>query len=374
MKILTVFGTRPEAIKLAPVIKAFEAESSIESVTCVTAQHRKLLDQVLKIFHIIPDFDLNLMKPNQSLSFITTAILEKMEDVLQEVQPDYVLVQGDTTTVFTAALSAFYKKIKVAHLEGGLRTDDLYSPWPEEGNRRLVSAISSVNFVPTSRAENNLLKENIPRHKIFLTGNTVIDALLSVKERIATDKILEKKLEAEFLGLSRSKKIILITLHRRESHGDIIRNLCHMIKKFVKDRPDVQFVFSLHPNPNVQDMVNSILKNCDNVMLLQPLSYLSFVYLMSQSYLTLTDSGGVQEEAPSLNKPVLVAREKTERIEGIEAGCSILVGTNPEKIRKILFSYLDDETLYNKCINRNNPYGEGNSSKKIVEYFKACCT
>lgn len=370
MRILTIFGTRPEAIKLAPVIKALEKDKSLKSYICVTAQHRSLLDQVLNLFQIKPDFDLNLMQPDQSLESLSARILVHLSTVLEEVKPDYILIQGDTTTVFIAALAAFYKKIKVAHLEAGLRTDDLYLPWPEEGNRRLTSVLSQVHFTPTYQAKENLIKENISSENVLVVGNTVIDALLETVDTIHKTPSLLQHLREEFPYLTNGKKNLLVTLHRRESHGEKISQICYMLKDLVKERGDTQVILSMHPNPNVQRSVQSILQNTPSIYLLQPPEYLPFVYLMQQSYLILTDSGGIQEEAPSLNVPVLVARDKTERFEGIEAGCNILVGTQASAIKEKISLFLEDSSLYKQHSGIPNPYGDGKTSQRIVNHFK----
>jgi UDP-N-acetylglucosamine 2-epimerase (non-hydrolysing) len=366
VKVLSVFGTRPEAIKMAPVIKRMENVAGIESKVCVTAQHRQMLDQVLRLFEVTPDYDLNLMKPRQDLNDITANVLIGMRSVFREWRPDLVLVHGDTTTTFAASLAAFYEKIPVGHIEAGLRTGDVYSPWPEEMNRRLTGAISVLHFAPTERARQNLLAEGVFSDRIHVTGNTVIDALLQVAERIDNDADLKEASRAGFPFLDAEKKLILVTGHRRENFGEGFENICHALKKLGK-RSDLQIVYPVHLNPNVQEPVRRILSDSPQVHLIDPLDYLPFVYLMTRSYLIITDSGGVQEEAPSLGKPVLVMRETTERPEAVEAGTVRLVGTGMNKIVSEAVRLLDDHAAYETMSMAHNPYGDGRASQRIVE-------
>jgi len=365
-KILIVFGTRPEAIKMAPVVKAFQLDIRFDTAVCVTAQHRSMLDQVLDLFEIVPEYDLDIMKQGQGLSGITSAVITKLEVVLQEYKPDYVLVHGDTTTTFAASLAAYYQQIAVVHIEAGLRTHNIYSPWPEEGNRRLTGALTKLHFAPTESAKQNLLKENTPEKNIFVTGNTVIDALHIVTERLESDTLLKQQMDKQFPWLDKDKKIILVTGHRRESFGEGFENICQAIQA-IAQRDDVQIIYPVHLNPKVQEPVNRLLKNIDSVVLIDPQDYLPFIYLMDQAYIILTDSGGVQEEAPSLGKPVLVMRETTERPEAVEAGTVKLVGTNKELIINSVFDLLDNDELYNKMSFAHNPYGDGEACKRILE-------
>jgi UDP-N-acetylglucosamine 2-epimerase (non-hydrolysing) len=379
MKILIIFGTRPEAIKMAPIIKQLENEqrknnNKFNVKVCVTGQHRQMLDQVLNIFEIIPDYDLNIMKTNQDLFDITSNILLKIRYVLNDFKPDLVLVHGDTTTTFATTLASFYKKINVGHIEAGLRTGNIYSPWPEEANRKLTGVLARYHFAPTENAKKNLLNEGIKKENIIVTGNTVIDALFLVLKKIKNDKNLENQIKEKFLkyfSLSIfNSKIILVTGHRRENFGENLLNICEAIKKIANKYKDVNFIFPVHLNPNVQKPVNAILKGIENVKLIKPLEYLEFVYLMSNSYLVLTDSGGIQEEAPSLGKPVLVMRNITERPEAVEVGVVKLVGTNKESIIKEIEKLLEDKNEYNKMSKGINPYGDGQASKRIVQFLK----
>ncbi|MHA1251230.1 MAG: non-hydrolyzing UDP-N-acetylglucosamine 2-epimerase [Candidatus Helarchaeota archaeon] len=368
MKIITIFGTRPEAIKMAPVIKALKDVSQIETKICVTAQHREMLDQVLEIFKIVPDFDLNLMNKNQDLTDITCKVLINLRKLFKTQKPDFVIVHGDTTTTLAASIAAYYEKIPVAHVEAGLRTKDIYSPWPEEINRRVTDAIAEILFAPTKTAKRNLINENISEEKIIVTGNTVIDALLWVKKLIFENKQILTSLQQRFDFLDNRKKLILITGHRRENFGDGIKNLCLAIREISK-YDDVQIVYPVHLNPNVQIPVKQLLSEYSNIYLLQPFDYLSFVYLMTQSYIIVTDSGGIQEEAPSLGKPVLVTRTKTERPEAVEAGTVSLVGTNSKTIVDNIKKLLKDNFLYEKMSTAHNPYGDGRASERIKNYF-----
>lgn len=374
MKVLILFGTRPEAIKLAPVIKKFKSQNSkFITKICVTAQHREMLDQVLDLFEIELDYDLNIMKHNQSLSDITVDGLRKLEEILNREKPDFILVQGDTTTTFVSSLAAYYSKIKIAHIEAGLRTKDKFNPFPEEINRRLTDCLSDLYFAPTEKARENLLKEGVDESKIFVTGNTVIDALLMMVEKQKGEKI-QKDMERRFLNkygiLFDNRKLILVTGHRRESFGKDFENICYGLKKIAMNNHDVRIVYPVHLNPNVQKPVRKILTGVSNIHLIEPLDYFSFVWLMNQSYLILTDSGGLQEEAPTLGKPVLVMRKKTERPEGIEAGTAKLVGTDSEKIFLETMKLMDDEKLYQAIAKTVNPYGDGKASERIYEILE----
>jgi len=374
MKVLLVFGTRPEAIKMAPLVKAFEKETSIVSKVCVTAQHREMLDQVLELFDIKPDYDLNLMKPGQDLYDITSNVLLGMKDVLSDFKPDVVLVHGDTTTTSAASLSAFYQQIKVGHVEAGLRTHDIYSPFPEEVNRQITGILASYHFAPTTTSRDNLTRENKDEKNIIVTGNTVIDALFLALEKIKNNSELENKilhqLSTNNYQLQNDKKVILVTGHRRENHGQGFINICEALKTIAINNPDIDIVYPVHLNPNVQKPVKEILSNISNVYLIEPLQYEQFIYLMDKSYFIITDSGGVQEEAPSLGKPVLVMRDTTERPEAVEAGTVKLVGTNKEAIIKEAQFLLDSNAEYTKMSKAHNPYGDGKASRKIVNFIK----
>ncbi len=368
IKNLIIFGTRPEAIKMAPLIKEFIKNNNLfETKVCVTAQHREMLDQVLDFFEIKPDFDLDLMKPNQNLFSLTADIILGLKNILEEFKPDYVFVHGDTTTTMAASIASFYSGAKVCHVEAGLRTNNKLSPFPEEINRQLTGRISDIHFAPTLTSKENLLKENILETDVLVTGNTVIDALFDSRERVMNIK--DKEIEFLKEELDFSKRIILVTGHRRENHGDGFVNICEAIKEIALKNNDVQIVYPVHLNPNVKGPVNEILGFVKNVKLIDPLSYPAFVWLMNKSYLILTDSGGVQEEAPSLGKPVLVMRNTTERPEAIEAGTVILVGTNKEKIVSECQKLLDDEVLYQNRSSLHNPYGDGKACKRIVEHI-----
>jgi UDP-N-acetylglucosamine 2-epimerase (non-hydrolysing) len=364
MKVLTVFGTRPEAIKMAPVVKALASDSAFDAKVCVTGQHRHMLDQVLELFGIRPDFDLNLMKPDQDLFDITSRVMSGMRDVFMQWLPDMVLVHGDTTTSFAASLSAHYFRIRVGHVEAGLRTYDKFSPWPEEMNRRLTGSLADLHFAPTLCARLNLLQENVPEASIRVTGNTVIDALLAVVNRLRDDAGLRGELEKRFSFLDPAKHLVLVTGHRRENFGPGFENICHALAD-IAARGDVQIVYPVHLNPNVQDPVRSILAETQNVFLLDPLDYLPFVYLMDRSVLVITDSGGVQEEAPSLGKPVLVMRDATERPEAVEAGTVRLVGTDRGKIVREASRLLDDANACAAMSRVHNPYGDGMAAQRI---------
>ncbi|WIH20111.1 non-hydrolyzing UDP-N-acetylglucosamine 2-epimerase [Photobacterium damselae] len=366
-RVLTVFGTRPEAIKMAPLVHALAKDERFDAKVCVTAQHREMLDQVLELFEITPDYDLNLMKAGQTLNDVTAKILLELKPVLQEFKPDVVLVHGDTATTFAASLAAYYEQIAVGHVEAGLRTGNIYSPWPEEANRKLTGALTKYHFAPTERSKQNLLKENYSEDNIFVTGNTVIDALLMVKEKIDTNKDLKLTLASQFPFLDESKKMILVTGHRRESFGGGFERICEALAITAKDNPDVQIVYPMHLNPNVREPVNRILSGINNIYLIEPQQYLPFIYLMDRSNIILTDSGGIQEEAPSLGKPVLVMRNTTERPEAVEAGTVKLVGSDVNVICSELNTLLRDEYAYKLMSVTHNPYGGGNTCKIILE-------
>lgn len=366
-KILTVFGTRPEAIKMAPLVHALAVDDRFEAKCCVTAQHREMLDQVLELFEIKPDYDLNVMKAGQSLNDVTVRILVELKPVLQDFKPDVVLVHGDTATTFAASLAAYYEQIEVGHVEAGLRTGNIYSPWPEEANRKLTGALTKYHFAPTETSQNNLLKENTNSADISITGNTVIDALLMVKDKIDNDAALNEQLAAQFPMLKEDKKLILVTGHRRESFGGGFERICEALARTAKDNPDAQILYPVHLNPNVREPVNRILSNVDNVHLIEPQQYLPFIYLMSRAHIILTDSGGIQEEAPSLGKPVLVMRDTTERPEAIAAGTVKLVGTDVEKIVTGLEVLLKDEEAYKAMSFAHNPYGDGLACQRILD-------
>ena len=369
MKILSVFGTRPEAIKMAPVVKALAEDPSFDAKVCVTAQHRQMLDQVLELIAIQPDFDLDLMKADQTLGDITGNVLHGMEGIFAQWQPDMVLVHGDTTTTLAAALSSYYAKVPVGHVEAGLRTGDKYSPWPEEMNRHLAGALADVHFSPTEKARENLLHEGIAPESIHVTGNTVIDALLTVEERIRSDADLRGRLERHFPFLDPQKYLVLVTGHRRENFGSGFENICQAIATLAR-RDDVQVVYPVHLNPHVQEPVRRILSDLSNVFLLKPQDYLSFVYLMHRCTLVLTDSGGIQEEAPSLGKPVLVMRDTTERPEALEAGTALLVGTDRARIVREVSRLLDAPEAYRTMAEAHNPYGDGTAARRIATFLK----
>jgi len=365
-RVLIVFGTRPEAIKMAPIVKAFQATRNIDVRVCVTGQHREMLDQVLNLFEITPEYDLNIMKPGQDLTDVTTAILQGLKPVFADFQPDRILVHGDTATSFAATLAAYYHRIAVGHVEAGLRTGNIYSPWPEEGMRRLTGGIADQHYTPTISSLKNLIMENIAPETIFVTGNSVIDALLEVSQRIDSNVNMNADLAGRFPFLDQSKKLILVTGHRRENHGDGFERICKALATLAQ-RDDVQIVYPVHLNPNVQEPVNRNLKGLNNVHLIEPQDYLPFVYLMKQSYLILTDSGGIQEEAPTLGKPVLCMRDTTERPAAVKAGTVRLVGTSDEAIVSETVRLLDDELAYKMMSQANNPYGDGKTSQRIVE-------
>jgi len=366
MKVLTVFGTRPEAIKMAPLVKLLEKQDGVCSKVCVTAQHRQMLDQVLELFEINPDYDLDIMKPGQTLAGITTEILNRIEIVLSEYSPDLVLVHGDTSTTLATALAAYYHRIPVGHVEAGLRTGDIYSPWPEEANRKLTGAIAKIHFAPTEQSKQNLLLESVKENDILVTGNTVIDALFWVKNKLTEDKQLEGSLNKKFHFIRENSKLVLITGHRRENFGGGFERICSAIKALAQRFVDVDFVYPVHMNPNVREPVGRILDQVPNVHLIEPQDYLPFVYLMMRATVILTDSGGIQEEAPSLGIPVLVMRDTTERPEAVSAGTVRLVGTKSEKIESEVSKLLLDENVYNEMKFAHNPYGDGKACERIV--------
>lgn len=378
---MLVFGTRPEAIKMAPLVKAFQKkEKNFETIVCVTGQHREMLDQVLKLFNIKPDYDLNIMKQGQDLYDITSRILTGLRDVFKICRPDILFVHGDTTTSTAAALAGFYQQIPVAHIEAGLRTNDIYSPWPEEMNRQITGRIATFNFAPTPLSRDNLLKENVAENKIYVTGNTVIDALHWVTAKIKNDNELDNRLAEELAEkgydtsrLGGDRRLVLVTGHRRENFGEGFLHICHAIQDLAKKYPNVDFVYPMHLNPNVRTPIHQVFgvtpNGIDNVFFIEPLEYLSFVFLMEKSYIVLTDSGGIQEEAPGLGKPVLVMRDTTERPEAMEAGTVKLVGTDYNAIVDNVSLLLDDEIAYNSMSKAVNPYGDGLACKRIVEHI-----
>ena len=365
MKILTIFGTRPEAIKMAPLVKALTATPNIESRLCVTAQHREMLDQVLNLFSIHPDYDLNIMKPGQDLTDITCNVLSGLRKVLKDFKPDRVLVHGDTTTTLATSLAAYYAQIPVGHVEAGLRTGNIYSPWPEEINRKLTGSIADQHFAPTSQARDNLLREGVHKDQILVTGNTVIDALLWVDQRLTEDTDLQKKIAAGFPFINQDQRLLLVTGHRRESFGDGFENICHALLRLA-ERDDIQIVYPVHLNPNVQEPVRRILGNKTNIHLIDPVDYLPFIYLMRNAHIIITDSGGIQEEAPSLGKPVLVMRNTTERPEAVTAGTVQLVGSDQDMIVSAATRLLDETEHYRKISFAHNPYGDGKACRKII--------
>jgi len=368
IKVLAVFGTRPEAIKMAPVVRALAESDGVTARVCVTAQHRQMLDQVLALFGITPDYDLDLMKPGQDLTDITCNVLTGLRPVLGEFRPDLVLVHGDTSTTLAASLAAYYQRIPLGHVEAGLRTGDILSPWPEEVNRKVAGAITRLHFTPTERSRRNLIAENVSREHIHITGNTVIDALQDVVVRIENDRALDSDLAARF-GLNPQKRLVLVTGHRRESFGDGFERICAALAQ-IAARPDVEIVYPVHLNPNVRGPVERLLSGLSNVRLIEPQDYLPFVYLMNRASIILTDSGGVQEEAPSLGKPVLVMRNTTERPEAVDAGTVRLVGTDTARIIDGVSRLLDDQEAYEEMSFAHNPYGDGKASKRIVSAIR----
>ncbi|EWH00151.1 UDP-N-acetylglucosamine 2-epimerase [Halomonas sp. BC04] len=367
IKTLCVFGTRPEAIKMAPLALSLAADERFDAQVCVTGQHREMLDQVLELFELKPDHDLSIMKPGQDLTDVTTAILQGMKKVLAEVKPDIVLVHGDTSTTLSTTLAAYYQQIPVGHVEAGLRTGNIYSPWPEEANRKLTGALAELHFAPTDRSRQNLLEEGVAPTKVHVTGNTVIDALLDVVRKLEDNQVFQQQFAKQFDFLDPSRKLILVTGHRRESFGGGFERICQALHDTAARHPETQIVYPMHLNPNVREPVNRLLSDIDNVHLIEPLDYLPFVYLMNRAHLILTDSGGVQEEAPSLGKPVLVMRDTTERPEAVEAGTVRLVGTDVERIVAELHTLLTDTAAYEGMSYAHNPYGDGKACQRIIE-------
>ena len=370
MKVLTVFGTRPEAIKMAPLAIKLAQQEGIDARVCVTAQHREMLDQVLGLFEIKPEYDLNIMKPGQDLTDVTTNILQGIKPILAEFKPDVVLVHGDTATTFATSLASYYQQIPVGHVEAGLRTGNIYSPWPEEANRKLTGAITTFHFAPTETSQQNLLNEAVAQENITVTGNTVIDALLDVIAKLKNDTALNSEMEERFSFLNKDKKLILVTGHRRESFGGGFERICKALAYTAEQHPSCQIVYPVHLNPNVQEPVNRLLKGVPNITLIEPQDYLPFVYLMNQAHIILTDSGGIQEEAPSLGKPVLVMRDTTERPEAVSAGTVKLVGTDVDKITTSLNRLLTDEKAYEEMSFAHNPYGDGKACERIIEVLR----
>nr|WP_269456988.1 UDP-N-acetylglucosamine 2-epimerase (non-hydrolyzing) [Actinobacillus suis] len=370
MNVLTVFGTRPEAIKMAPLAKMLADDPAFNAKVCVTGQHREMLDQVLELFEIQPDFDLNVMKSGQDLTDITVRILQALQAVFAEYRPDIVLVHGDTTTTFATTLACYYQQIPVGHVEAGLRTGNLYSPFPEEGNRLLTSVLANYHFAPTQEAKANLLQERKAEQSIWVTGNTVIDALLSILQKIGHNEPLARQLAARYSFLDHTKKMILVTGHRRESFGQGFERICQALVELANQYPEVQIVYPVHLNPNVHEPVSRLLAGIQNIFLIEPQDYLPFVYLMDRAYLILTDSGGIQEEAPALGKPVLVMRETTERPEAIKAGTVRLVGTDTRKIIAEVERLLQDKNAYQAMVQAHNPYGDGQACQRIVTAIK----
>jgi UDP-N-acetylglucosamine 2-epimerase (non-hydrolysing) len=369
IKNLIIFGTRPEAIKMAPLVRAFQKnKDQFETRVCVTAQHREMLDQVLDFFEITPDYDLDLMKPNQNLYSLTSDIILGLKPIVEEFQPDYVYVHGDTTTTMASSIAAFYAGAKVCHVEAGLRTNNKLSPFPEEMNRQVTGRIADYHFAPTEQAKQNLLKENVSESTILVTGNTVIDALLESASRV--ENLNNPEIEKLKAIIDPTKKIILVTGHRRENHGQGFISICEALKEIAQKNSEVQIIYPVHLNPNVQQPVNELLSQIENINLIDPLSYPAFVWLMNKSYLIITDSGGVQEEAPSLGKPVIVIRDTTERPEAVEAGTVILVGNDKEKIMFECISLLNSEEKYNKMSALHNPYGEGKACESILDFVR----
>jgi len=367
LKTLCVFGTRPEAIKMAPLALQLAKDDRFEARVCVTGQHREMLDQVLELFQLVPDHDLNIMKPGQDLTDVTTGILQGLKDVLSEFKPDIVLVHGDTATTFAATLAAYYQQIPVGHVEAGLRTGNIYSPWPEEGNRKLTGTLSTLHFAPTANSQQNLLNEGINPASISVTGNTVIDALLDVVAKLESNQELQQRFSDQFNFLDAEKKLILVTGHRRESFGGGFERICQALVDTAKAYPDVEVLYPVHLNPNVREPVNRLLQGINNVHLIEPLDYLPFVYLMNRAHIILTDSGGIQEEAPSLGKPVLVMRDTTERPEAVEAGTVKLVGTEVSAISDNLNLLLTDQEAYTAMSRAHNPYGDGKACQRIAQ-------
>ena len=361
IKVMTIFGTRPEAIKMAPLVKELEGRKEIESVVCVTAQHREMLDQVLTVFDIKPDYDLNIMKQGQTLSEITSRVLMGLEDVIEKEKPNIVLVHGDTTTTFAGALAAFYNQVDIGHVEAGLRTYDKYSPYPEEMNRQMVDRMTDMYFAPTEVSKNNLLQENISEDKIYVTGNTAIDAMKTTIKEDYNNEIFD------WIG---NDKLILLTAHRRENLGEPMRHIFRAVKRIVEEYPDVKVVYPIHLNPKVREVANEVFEGIDRVRLIEPLEVIDFHNFQNKSYIILTDSGGIQEEAPGLGKPVLVMRDTTERPEALASGTVHLVGTDYHKIMDEVSKLLDDKAAYDKMSKAVNPYGDGKACRRIVDFFK----
>ncbi len=370
-KILTIFGTRPEAIKMAPLVSALDDyQDRFDCRVCVTAQHRQMLDQVLELFAIKPAYDLDIMRPGQNLTGLTCSALQGIDRILTEFSPDLVLVHGDTSTTMAASLAAFYHRIDVGHVEAGLRTGNIYAPWPEEINRRVAGLVARYHFAPTAKAKANLLAEGVADESVLVTGNTVIDALLSVVARLRQEEGLRQQMAARFSFLDSSKRLILVTGHRRENFGDGFERICQALRLVVETHPDVAVVYPVHLNPQVKEPVHRLLGGIDSVHLIAPLDYLPFVYLMDKAYLLITDSGGIQEEAPSLGKPVLVMRDTTERPEAVEAGTALMVGTDVDMIVREASRLLDDENAYQAMAQISNPYGDGQAAARIVSFLE----
>jgi len=366
MKILSVFGTRPEAIKMAPVVLGLERDSRFDSKVCVTGQHRQMLDQVLNLFHIEPNQNLSVMRPNQNLSDVTAAIMHGLRPVLQAVRPDMVLVHGDTTTTLATTLAAYYERIPVGHIEAGLRTGNIYSPWPEEGNRRITGALAQLHFAPTETSRRALLSEGVPDETIMVTGNTVIDALFRVIAQIESEPMLAADLAKRFSFLIEGRRLVLVTGHRRESFGDGFERICAALAYIANRFPNTDILYPMHMNPSVREPVMRLLGGLHNVHLIEPLDYLPFVYLMNRAYIIITDSGGIQEEAPSLGKPVLVMRDTTERPEAVDAGTVRLVGTDTDRIVAEATRLLIDDSAYRAMSHAHNPYGDGQATARIL--------
>lgn len=370
MKVLTVFGTRPEAIKMAPLVMALAEEKGFDARLCVTAQHREMLDQVLELFRLTPDYDLNIMRPEQDLTAMTARILTGIHQVLEDFSPDIVLVHGDTTTTMAVSLAAYYQRIPLGHVEAGLRTGNLFSPWPEEGHRKITAHLARFHFAPTATAKRHLLQENIPVDQIFVTGNTVIDALFLARDKIQQQPALEKQLATRYPFLTPGQRMILVTGHRRENFGPGFENICQALAELALRYPDVQIVYPLHLNPNVSTPARRILQDIPNIFLIEPQDYLPFVWLMNRATLILTDSGGIQEEAPALGIPVLVMRDTTERPEAVEAGTVRLVGTDRQQIFRQAAELLENTGLRQQMSQAHNPYGDGTACRQIVEILK----
>lgn len=366
MKVLSVFGTRPEAIKMAPLVKVLGAQKWLEARVCVTGQHREMLDQVLSLFSILPDYDLSIMRPGQSISDVTCAVLKGLEPVLNDFRPDMVLVHGDTATAFAASLAAYNAQADIGHVEAGLRTGNMYSPWPEEGNRKLTGALAKLHFAPTEQCLANLLKEGVPDETISVTGNTVIDALLTVKQAIENDTALQEGLARRFSFLKPDSRMVLLTGHRRENFGKGFQQICAAVRELSGEFHDTDFVYPVHLNPQVRETVHRTLRDLRNVHLIEPQDYLPFVYLMMRSFLILTDSGGIQEEAPALGKPVLVMRDTTERPEAVQAGTVKLVGANSDSIISGVSNLLRNRSAYKEMAQAHNPYGTGQACEHIL--------